>query len=325
MVDVDTLKIKVQRIIASVSLVLLVGKFLALWLTNSVGILTDAMESIVNVVAGFVSLYSLHQAAKPKDEAHPFGHGKVELISASLEGILILIAGLMIIYEGVRRLFHPALVEKLDIGIVIIALAGVVNWVMGWYSVRLGKRYDSIALVAGGKHLQSDTYSTIGLVAGLILLYVTKIGWIDSALALIFGTIIVLTGIGILKKTIANLMDKADRNTLQTVLDTVSRHRRPDWINIHNTKIIKYGSHYYVDCDLTLPWYYSVRQAHVSYNQLKAAIAEEFANRVLFSVHVDPCDYCCCSHCGVENCPYRKAPFVSRLPLTMEELTQSDE
>ena len=235
------IKQRVQRRIIACSVLLMGGKFLAFALTNSVGILTDAMESIVNVIAGFISLYSLYRAAKPKDENHPFGHGKIELISASVEGLLIAVAGGIIIFEGVRRLFEPAAIEKLDIGIVLVAAAGAVNYLLGRYSIRTGRRYDSIALVAGGRHLQSDTYSSIGLVAGLLLLYVTRIGWIDSALALIFGGIIVWTGFSILRKTVANLTDEADREYLKKMRTTIAENPHPDWIDIHNLKMIQYG------------------------------------------------------------------------------------
>ena len=118
--DEERLKQKVQAWIVSISCIILLGKLAAYFLTHSVGVLTDALESIVNVVAGFISLYSLHWAAQPKDEGHPFGHGKVELISASIEGILISVAGGMIIYEGIKRLFLPVEIQKLDIGIYIV-------------------------------------------------------------------------------------------------------------------------------------------------------------------------------------------------------------
>ena len=214
----DLLKQRTQRWIVSLSVLILVGKFLAYYLTNSVGILTDAMESIVNVTAGFISLFSLYVSSKPKDKSHPFGHGKVELISASIEGILIMVAGLLIIYEAIKRLCEPTLISKLDIGILIVALGGLFNYLMGWYSISIGRKHNSIALIAGGKHLQSDTYSTIGLVLGLTLLYFTKLSWIDSALALIFGSIIVITGVNILRKTVATLMDEADVQVLESIL-----------------------------------------------------------------------------------------------------------
>lgn len=321
----DIVKIKVQRYIVTVSILLLIGKFVAFFITNSVGILTDALESIVNVIAGLISLYSIWFAAKPRDDDHPFGHGKVELISASVEGILILIAGMAIIYEGVRRLFIPSLIEKLDVGIVIVALAGLVNYIMGWYSIRVGKRYDSMALRAGGKHLQSDTYSSIGLVLGLLLLYWTKIAWIDSLLALIFGAIIVFTGVNILRKTVANLMDKADTKILRTMLDEVVVHRKDDWVDIHNMKVLKYGNAYFVDCDLTLPWYYTIREGHAECVELGGVIAAKFADHIRLSVHTDACSAGQCPNCMLMNCKHRQHSFVGRKEFTLPDITKDED
>ena len=325
MINEDALKQRIQRWIVCGSVAIMAGKFLAFWLTNSVGILTDAVESIVNVTAGFISLYSLYLAAKPKDAGHPFGHGKVELISASIEGLLIIIAGGVIIFEGVRRLFEPAEIAKLDIGIIVVAAAGAMNYLMGWYSIRMGRRYNSIALIAGGKHLQSDTYSTIGLAIGLILLYITRIGWIDSALALIFGAIIILTGISILRRTVADLMDEADKQYLEKMLETISENQRPDWIDIHNLKMIKYGSGFFIDCDLTLPWYYNIEQGHEACEALRRAIEKGFSDRITLSVHSDSCKEKHCEHCRVADCPYRQQPFTTPLVYTLNELTQPDE
>lgn len=321
----DKVKIRVQIVIVSFSVILLIGKFVAFYLTNSVGVLTDAMESIVNVTAGFISLYSIRFAARPKDSDHPFGHGKIELISASIEGLLIIFAGGLIIYEGIKRLFVPSEIEQLDVGIYIVAFAGLVNYLMGWYSIRIGKRYDSIALVAGGKHLQSDTYSTIGLVIGLVLLYFTRIHWIDSVLALIFGLIIILTGLSILRKTVGNLMDKTDEETLKRLSVALSRNRKPDWIDVHNLKAIKYGSFYFIDCDLTLPWYYNIIQGHKACDELKQAITDRFEGRALVSIHSDPCNDTMCGHCAVTDCVYRKVPFSSPVSFSEIALTQSDE
>ncbi len=321
----DYLKQKVQKWIVSISLLILLGKFIAFYLTNSVGVLTDAMESIVNVTAGFISLYSLRWAARPKDKEHPFGHGKMELISASIEGLLISIAGIMIIYEGIQRLFSPVALEKLDVGIIVVAIAGVVNYLMGWYSIRTGKKYNSIALIAGGKHLQSDTYSTIGLVIGLVLLDYTGILWIDSALALIFGSIIVVTGISILRKTIANLLDKADNEVLERIVDSVNKDRQPDWIDVHNTKVIKYGSFLYIDCDLTLPYYYTIEQSHESCDKLKDALLLNCSDKLQISIHSDPCRKKYCAHCEMMTCTSRLTEFVDLQPVTLSDIVLSDE
>ncbi|MDD3040324.1 cation diffusion facilitator family transporter [Bacteroides sp.] len=321
----DILKQKIQRWIVIVSVLILVGKFIAFYLTNSVGILTDAMESIVNVVAGFISLYSLRWAAKPKDKEHPFGHGKIELISASIEGLLISIAGGLIIYEGIQRLFSPAEIAKLDVGIIVVAVAGLLNYLMGWYSIKMGKKYNSIALVAGGKHLQSDTYSTIGLVIGLLLLYYTHIAWIDSALALIFGTIIIITGISILRKTVANLLDKADSEVLLNVAKCINKHRQPDWIDIHNTKVIRYGSFLYIDCDLTLPWFYNVIESHHACDKLRDTLITDFSDKIQVSIHSDPCMMKHCEHCEIKNCTSRKSEFVTLEDISLSNIIQSDE
>lgn len=321
----DLLKIQVQKWIVSLSLLILIGKFFAFYLTNSVGILTDAMESIVNVSAGLISLFSLQWASKPKDKKHPFGHGKIELISASIEGLLIALAGGLIFYEGINRLFTPALIQKLDIGIIVVAVAGAMNYAMGWYSIYVGKKHHSIALVSGGKHLQSDTYSTIGLVLGLICLYFTGLGWIDGALALIFGSVIVITGINILRKTIANLLDKADEEVLKSMVHIITDNRRPEWIDIHNTKAIKYGSYLYVDCDLTLPWFYTIKESHDACEGLKNTLVMEFSDRVEVSIHSDPCNENHCEHCLLNDCKYRKIPFVSQEEITLEGIAESDE
>lgn len=319
------IKQKTQRIIVTLSVLILVGKFVAYYMTNSVGILTDAMESIVNVAAGFISLYSLWFAAKPKDKAHPFGHGKVELISASIEGLLIFVAGMVIIFEGVKRLIEPSDIQKLDIGIVIVTIAGAMNFLMGWYSIRMGRKHDSVALIAGGRHLLSDTYSTVGLVVGLILLYLTEISWIDSALALIFGSIIVYTGVSILRETVANLMDKADNNLLRDMARNISENRQISWIDVHNTKSIKYGSYLYIDCDLTLPWFYNISESHAQCDILSQALTKEFSGRVQVSVHADPCDDTLCGHCRLPVCNYRKAQFEKLNELTLASITESDE
>lgn len=319
------IKQRVQLRIVCCSVLLMAGKFLAFALTNSVGILTDALESIVNVTAGFIGLYSLRLAARPKDSDHPFGHGKIEVISASIEGLMIAAAGSIIIYEGIRRLFVPSEIGQLDIGILLVAAAGAINYLLGRYSIHMGRKYNSLALIAGGKHLQSDTISSIGLVIGLILLYVTGIKWIDSALALIFGGAIIWTGSSILRRTIAELTDEADKKCLEKMRQVVSENRDPAWIDIHNLKIIRYGSAFFVDCDLTLPWFYDIRQGHRLCQQLQETIRQKFSDQVLISVHSDPCDEKHCSHCAVESCPYRKHPFSAPLVYTLQELTESDE
>src|SRR3954470_5434106 len=202
--------LRLQRWIAIASSVLLIAKFTAYYLTHSVSILTDALESIVNVVAGFIGLYSLYVAAKPRDLDHPYGHGKAEFVSAAVEGTLVLSAGLLIIYNAAKSLIYPVAIHELDIGIYLVAGTAIVNWLLGAISLRQGKRNNSMALLASGKHLQTDTYSTVAIIIGLLLITYTGYQWIDGVIAIGFGLFIIYTGYKIVRTSLAGIMDEAD-------------------------------------------------------------------------------------------------------------------
>jgi len=210
--------LRLQKIITAIAILLFVVKIIAWYSTNSIAILTDALESIVNVIAALIGLYSLYLSAKPKDYDHPYGHGKAEFISAAIEGTLIAVAGFIIIYEAITNLLHPHTLKQLDYGISLVAATAVINYVAGIICLRVGKKNNSLALVASGKHLQADTWSTVGIIAGLILLVATKINWIDSAVALIFSFVIIYTGYKIIRKSIAGIMDEADEELLKKMV-----------------------------------------------------------------------------------------------------------
>lgn len=316
------IKFKVQRVIAILSFLIFTGKLIAYFLTNSVGILTDALESTVNVVTGFITLYAVYVSMKPKDDDHPFGHGKAEFLSASVEGFLIIIAGLLIIFEAIKRLFIPAEVSQLDIGIVIVAVAGLLNYLIGWYSIRLGKKNNSIALISGGKHLQSDTYSSIGLVIGLILLYYTKLAWLDSLIALIFGTIIVVTGVKILRETTSHLMDEADFKLIEKFADVIEKNKSDEWIDIHNFKLVKYGDILHVNCDLVLPWNMSLSDAHEEGERLTKMVTTAFPEDIIFHLHIDECSQKYCRSCKKQDCEARKDTFDTELKFDMNKFTK---
>lgn len=318
-------KWKFQRLIVLISALLLISKFLAYFITNSAGVYSDAMESIVNVVAGVVSLISLRWAAKPKDEKHPYGHGKMELISASLEGFLIMIAGGLIIYEGIARLFNPPKeLPQLELGMIIVAFAGIVNYLLGMWSIRKGKKTSSVALIAGGKHLQSDTYSSIGLILGLLLIQITGLIILDSLLALVYGSIIIVTGIKILCKTIANLVDKNDIEELKLIAEKINNNKSQDWIDIHNLRAIRYGNSVHIDCDLTLPSYYTIKEGHIATDKLKEALQSE-SHDLYFTVHSDSCDEKYCYQCLMKDCNIRKEPCSKPFVFNVENLTTVEE
>ncbi|MBS1663613.1 MAG: cation transporter [Bacteroidetes bacterium] len=305
--------ISVQKWVVAVAVLLFFLKLAAYYLTQSVAVLTDALESTVNVIAGFIALYSLYVAAKPRDEDHPYGHGKAEFLSAAVEGSLVFMAGLIIIYESIMSLLHPHTLEKLDKGIYIVAFTAIVNYIVGAICIQKGRKNNSMALQAGGKHLQTDTYSTIGIIVGLGIIWFTRLVWIDSVVSIIFALIILYTGYGILRKSIAGIMDEADVQLLQNMISYVNSNRRPNWIDLHNLRVIKYGDILHVDCHLTVPWYLNVVEAHAEIDALTALIRSRFGESMEFFVHTDPCLDFSCNICTKENCSVRKHAFEQRI------------
>lgn len=322
--NVGTQNFKFQRIVAIVGVVLFLIKLYAWYKTGSVAILTDALESTINVIAGFIGLYSLYLSSLPKDHNHPYGHGKVEFISASIEGALITIAGLIIIYEAIGELQHPKNVESLDLGLVLIAFTAVVNYVVGYIAVKKGRKNNSLALIASGKHLQSDTYSTIGIIFGLILLYFTNIAWLDSVTALIFASFIIYTGYSILRASISGIMDETDELLLKEVVGFLSEERRENWIDLHNLRIIKYGSTLHFDCHMTVPWYFNIEEGHREVDALEDAVKNHFGDRIELFVHLDACKEFSCKICCKTDCMVRKHSFESKIDWNIENVSGNE-
>lgn len=308
---------------ALVSVLLLVAKFFAYYLTHSVAILTDALESIVNVSAGFIGLYSLYISAKPRDMDHPYGHGKAEFISAAVEGTMIGAAGAIILYKAVQHLIHPVGLERIDFGIVVIAVTALVNYAVGYFCLRTGKKNNSAALIASGQHLQTDTVSTVGIIAGLALLYFTGYAWIDSAVALLFGCYIMYTGYRIVRSSIAGIMDEADMKLLDRMVQVLNSNRQENWVDLHNLRVIRYGSILHVDCHLTVPWYQNVHEAHAEIDALAELIRKEFGESLELFVHSDGCLPFSCRICNKTACTERKNNFEQRITWTLENISRN--
>ena len=312
-----------QKKVALIGVLLFVVKFIAWYMTSSVAILTDALESIINVVSGFVGLYSLYLSALPKDQNHPYGHGKVEFISASIEGALISIAGVIIIFQAIHNLRSPQKITQIDYGIYLVAVTAVINYIVGYYAIRKGKKNHSLALIASGKHLQSDTYSTIGIIIGLMALYFTNLEWLDSAIALLFAGIILFTGYKILRSAISGIMDETDQPLLHEVVELLESKRKPNWIDLHNLRIIKYGSTLHFDCHMTVPWYFTIEEGHHEVEALEQVVREYFGDRVEFFVHLDACKEYSCVLCTKTDCAVRKFPFEEQVTWTTENVSKN--
>lgn len=314
--------ISFQKNIAIVGVLLFLGKLVAWLLTKSDAVFSDAMESIVNIVAAFMGLYSLYIAAKPKDLDHPYGHGKVEFVTSAVEGVLIIVAAVIILIQAVNSFLDGNIPKKLDWGIAIFAVTGLINYYLGYLSYKKGLKENSAVLQSSGKHLQSDTYTTFAVVLSLILVYFTKIYWIDSLVALLFALYIIFFGYKILRKSLSGIMDEADPVLLQEISTFLNDHRKNTWIDVHNMKIQQHGSHLHIDAHVTLPWYFSLREAHDEMEELIKLIAKNGQRKIEFNFHMDDCKEFSCKICQMENCPVRLHPFEKRVVWDEKNISQ---
>ncbi len=311
---------RVQLWITVLSVVLFLTKIIAYQFTHSLAILTDALESIVNVIAGFIGLFSLYVAAKPRDLDHPYGHGKAEFVSAAIEGGLIVAAGIMIIYETILHFVQDSPLEKLDTGLLLIGITAVVNFIAGTICIKIGNRNHSLALKASGKHLQVDTFSTLGIIAGLVIILLTKLYWLDKLIALSMGVLVIYNGYKIIRASLAGIMDEADMKLLTQFITVLNENRRPNWIDLHNLRVIKYGPLLHVDCHLTVPWYLNIHEAHVEIDELAGLIKKQFGDAIELFVHTDGCLPFSCTICTKNDCTVRQQPMKARLEWTLQDI-----
>ncbi len=313
-------QIRTMQWVLVIGFVLMGLKFLAYYITRSSAILTDAVESIVNVLAGVFALYSLYYAAKPKDEDHPYGHGKIEFLSTGVEGGMVTIAGLAMIVKGVSAFLYPHALNHLDVGLAISVFSGLVNFIMARVLIKRGTAQHSVTMVADGKHLLTDTWTSIGLVAGLTLIYFTGLFWIDYLITILLGILIIFTGIKLIRESIFNLLDTADYGKISHLITVLNDHRKPSWIDIHNLRVVKYGAVVHVDCHMTLPWYFTLEEAHREVDAVGKLAAREMNYEVEFFIHADPCLPKSCSICSMADCQVRQHPLVKKLEWKMENV-----
>lgn len=315
---------RLQIIVLTAGLLLMGIKFLAWMITNSNAILTDALESIINVVAGGFGLFSLYLAAKPRDRNHPYGHGKIEFISAGFEGGLIFLAGFLIISKSIYNLFYPQELQQLDLGIVLVAVSGVANFFMGFLLERQGRHSSSLILQASGKHLKSDAYSSAGLLMGLGLLFLTGVVWLDNVIAILFGIIILYTGYRLLRTSVAGIMDEADYQLINQIVEGLRQERSSHWIDAHNFRVIKYGHTLHIDCHLTVPYYFEVEKAHREIKKFEKSVAASCDAPVELFIHLDPCEPPeACRICRKADCRVRQAPFERAIRWELDNLMKN--
>lgn len=304
---------------------LLLGfKCLAYALTGSAAILSDALESIVNVVAALFAIGGIVFAGRPADRSHPYGHGKIEYFSAAFEGGLITFAAILIVYEAVGALVRGPQLEEGGVGIAITAGAGVANALLGWYLVRTGRRYNSLTLVADGKHVLSDFWTSAGVVLGLVLVMVTGIGLFDPLVAGAVGVNLGLTGWRLVRQAAGGLLDEEDTDLLNDVVAAMNDHAAPGIIHLHHLRAIRAGRFTHLDAHLVVPEFWTVEQAHDASDEFEARVIRAMTIEGEIAFHTDPCRRHYCSICEIADCPVRRVPFASRARLTIDDAVKND-
>jgi len=290
-----------------IGLALMGLKFYAAYLTGSSAILSDALESIINVVASAFAVLSIVWAARHPDETHPYGHGKIEFFAAGFEGALIMLAAVAIVVKAWPQLWHPATLPCLEAGLLLVVAAGGVNLALGLGLIRIGKRTRSLTLVADGQHLLTDVYTSLGVILGLALVWVTGYYWVDGAVALLMALNILVIGIKLVQQAFRGLMDTSDPELLEEIARVLARHRKGTWIDIHRLRARRAGSRVLLDFHLILPRDFTLEKAHQEVKELEAIFHHHFGGQADILIHADPCERPVCPICGFETCQHRQA------------------
>jgi cation diffusion facilitator family transporter len=284
----------------AVSVLLMAAKFYVFHLTRSSAVLSDALESIINVVAAAFGVASIWMAAQPPDADHPYGHGKIEYFSAGFEGALIILAALGIFKTGLSRLLTPQPIANLEAGLAILMGISAVNLLLGIGLIRVGNRVQSLTLIADGKHVLVDVYTSAGVLVGLFLVHLTGWLWLDGAIACLLGVNILCTGMQLVRQSFSALMHASDPELLKEITQVLEAHRQAQWIGIHHLRAWRSGHVVNVDLHLVLPRESRLDQAHADAEALERLLIDHFKGHAAVLVHMEPC--------GTNSMPDRQAP-----------------
>jgi 2-amino-4-hydroxy-6-hydroxymethyldihydropteridine diphosphokinase len=283
------------------------------------------MESVVNVVAASLLLYSLIVAARPPDPDHPYGHGKVEFFSAGLEGALIVLAAGAILIEAIAEIVRGPDLRRLDAGLAMLAVLSAANGALGFYLIRTGERTGSLALVADGRHILTDVWTSVGVIAGLALVWVTDWQLLDPFVAMAVALNVLHTGWTLAREAVGGLMDEAPEELLATLAAALDARREPSWIDAHSLRAWRSGHFTHVDLHMVVPRYLDVDRLHEVDGRVDETISRTLEGPTEVIVHFDPCRPRFCSTCQMPDCPIREAAFEARKPWSRERATRVDE
>ena len=269
------------------SVVVIALKALAWWITDSVGLLADALESGVNLVAAIAALVALHVAAQPADEGHPYGHGKAEYFSSWLEGALIVVAAAAIAVTAVYRLLHQQPLQDIGAGLAVSIVATSINLAVARVLLRVGARHHSIALEADGRHLMTDVWTSVGVVVGVGAVALTGQRWLDPVVALAVALNIVRAGFSLVRRSAQGLMDSALPNVDQATIRAILDRYRDDGIDYHALRTRQAGARRFIELHLLVPGAWTVQRGHDVMERIEAQVRERIPNATM-SIHLEP-------------------------------------
>jgi cation diffusion facilitator family transporter len=304
-----------------VAIAIFVVKFAAYQLTGSTAILSDALESVVNIVAAAFTLGSLAIASMPADESHPYGHGKVEFLASGFEGGAIAFAALVIVYQAVQAILFGHEVADLDVGLALVLAAGVANLALGFFLLASGRRTNSPAIVADGHHVLSDFWTSAGVLVGLLLVRVT--GWqiLDPLVAAAVGANLAIVGGRLLRRAVGGLLDESDPALLKKLTEVIQAVRTPPVIAVHRMRSFRSGGVAHVDAHVVVPCYWPVSKAHDLSDEFEIDVTRGIEQDAECIFHLDPCRAAYCGNCRVEPCPVRAHAFVADRDWSLPTLT----
>ncbi len=295
-------------------------KLYAYHMTSSTAVLSDALESIVNVVAALVALVVINYVAQPADKEHPYGHGKVEYFSAAFEGGLIVFAAILIAFQGIMALIRGHALSELQDGMLLVGFATLLNLFLGLYLKRVSKAQMSDALAASASHILSDVVTTVGIVVGLGLVMFTGWNWIDPLLAIGVSLHLVWEGVKIVRRSVSGLIDEVDVGSLKSLTEAFDRNRRAGIINIHNLKTIRSGSFHHVDAHLVVPEFWDIATVHEITLDFEKAVVKDYPFDGEIAFHLDPCLRKYCHMCELADCSIRQEKFKAFQKFVPEDL-----
>ena len=298
------LKRKTALLSLIVGFSMFIAKIGAYFLTGSAAIFSDAAESVVHILATGMALFSIILSNKPPDESHPYGHNKVEYFSAGVEGFLIFTAAVVIIYSAIVDIIKGPELEKLDIGAIIIFIAALINMFLGFYLVKIGKRTNSITLIADGKHVLTDSYTSAGVIVGVLFVLFTGFKLLDPIFAIAVALNIIYTGYKLIRESVGGLMNETNQDVLNKIANVLTTIKKDYWIDIHELRYWQSGDKLFLDFHLILPYYFNIQQTHKEENEIEEIIQKEFEGSQL-KIHFDFCVTDLCRYCDFEECHVR--------------------